>query len=197
MKDFLVDFENLVTSICGIYWMSTGGYRASIEEMNQAQEKQIRQLRTKNPRFANMEFVDSLPCMYCEGDPNLPSAVVLYSCSQKEYKEMNRENGSNWQFIGKMCVITIYQYWEDYFRPEIARQLGVKRDDIVSDIMGDLRLIRHSIVHHGGVALKEVENCKILQWFREGDEISIDENKFKKIIFFVKKSINDGNFIKT
>ena len=197
MKDFLVDFENLVTSVCGIYWMSTGGYRALMEEMNQVQKMQIRQLRRKNPRNANMEFVDSLPCMYCEGDPNLPGAVALYSCSQKEYKEMNSENGSNWQFIGKMCVITIYQYWEDYFRPEIAKQLGVEKDDIVSDIMGDLRLIRHSIIHRGGVALKEVENCKVLQWFREGDEISIDENKFKKIIFLIKKSIHDENFIKT
>ena len=95
-----------------------------------------------------------------------------------------------------MCVLIIYQYWEDYFRGEIAKQLGVKKDDILSDIMGDLRLLRHSIVHHGGIALKEIENCEVIKWFREGDEIFINENKLKQIIFIIKNSIHDGNFLK-
>ena len=193
---YLDEFESFVTSVCGIYWMSIGGYRLLVNEMSESQKRQILQLKVKSPSNANMEFVDSLPCMYCEGDPNLPGALVLYTCSQKEYKEINRENGSNWGFIGRMCVLTIYQYWEDYFRGEIAIQLGVRRGEIISDIMGDLRLIRHSIIHHGGVALKEVENCKVINWFKEGDEISIDENKFKQIIFIIKKAIHDGNFIK-
>ena len=85
LKDFLVEFEKLVDTVCGIYWMSIGGYRLLVEEMIEVQKNQIRQLKVKNPLNANMEFVDSLPCMYCEGDANLPGAVVLYRCSQKEY----------------------------------------------------------------------------------------------------------------
>ena len=142
-----------------------------------------------------MEFVDSIPCMYCEGNPNLSGAVVLYSCSQKEFKEINSENGSNYKFIGSMCLITIYQYWEDYFRGEIARQLAVNKDEIISDIMGDLRLIRNSLIHHGGVALKEVEGCKVIKWFKEGDIIAINENRFKEIIFIIKKAIQDETLI--
>jgi len=192
---YLDEFENFVTSVCGVYWMSIGGYRLLVNEVNANQKRQILQLKVKSPSNANMEFVDSLPCMYCEGNPNLPEAVVLYACSQKEYKEINSENGGNYKFIGSMCLIIIYQYWEDYFRGEIARQLRVNKDEIISDIMGDLRLLRHSLIHHGGVALKEVENCKVIKWFKEGDSIFIDENKFKKIIFIIKKAIQDGTFI--
>jgi len=191
------EFEDFVTSVCGVYWMSIGGYRLLVDEMNATQKRQIHQLEDTNLSNANMEFVDSLPCMYCEGDPNLPGATVLYTCSQKEYKEINREGGSNWKFIGRMCVLTIYQYWEDHFRGQMAIELEVKKDDIVSDIMGDLRLIRHSIIHHGGVTLRAVENCKLINWFKEGDEISIDESKFKQIVFIIKKAIHDGNFIET
>ena len=128
---YLDEFEEFVTSVCGVFWMSIGGYILLVNEMNTVQKKQILQLKKKSPSDANIEFVDSLPCMYCEGNPNLPGAAVLYYFSQKEYKESNRENGCNYKFIGSMCLIIIYQYWEDYFRGEIARQLTVQKDEII------------------------------------------------------------------
>lgn len=48
--------------------------------------------------------------------------------------------------------------------------------------MGDIRLLRNSIIHHGGIALKNVENCELLKWYKEGDEIFIDAKKFEEIL---------------
>jgi len=189
MNDYLSDFESVVTSVYGVYLNSKGGFRLLVKEITEAEEKQLEQLRKTHPECASIEFLDSQPCLYCEGNPNIPGASVLYQCSQGEYKERNSDTGINSRFIGNMCVIAIYQYWEDHFRTEIARNLGKNREDILSDIMGDLRLLRRSIIHHRSIALKEVENCKLLRWFKEGDDIFIDEDKFKDIVSYIKSFI--------
>jgi hypothetical protein len=48
--------------------------------------------------------------------------------------------------------------------------------------MGDVRLLRHSIIHHRGVALKNVEACKLLKWFREGDAMILTPQHFEELI---------------
>jgi hypothetical protein len=90
-----------------------------------------------------------------------------------------------------MSLILIYQYWEDQFRPKIANELGINKKDLIEPIMGDLRRLRRSIIHHGGIALKDIEKCEILTWFKEGDVIFIDELKFKEIIKNIKLMIQN------
>ncbi len=36
-----------------------------------------------------------------------------------------------------------------------------------------------------GIALKDVEKCEILKWYREGDEIFNDKDKLEEIVFHV------------
>jgi len=55
--------------------------------------------------------------------------------------------------------------------------------------MGDLRILRRSIIHHNGVALSDVGRCKILDWYNTDDEIFIDAEKFKKIVYHIKSAI--------
>jgi hypothetical protein len=52
--------------------------------------------------------------------------------------------------------------------------------------MGDLRRIRTSIIHHGGIALPEVETCEVLKWYNESDEIFVNTEKFEEIVYHVK-----------
>jgi hypothetical protein len=125
--------------------------------------------------------------IYGKGDPNDSDAIELHRCTQGEFKVRNSKTGINQKFLGNMALVTIYQYWEDFHRSDIASDFGVEKDEVKSSIMGDIRLIRVSIVHHAGVALKNVEKCKLLQWYREGDEIFVDEVKFQEIVFQIKK----------
>lgn len=62
-----------------------------------------------------------------------------------------------------MSLISIYQYWEYYYRGKIAQQKVISKNDLRSDIMGYIRIIRISIVHHKGIVLKDAEKCKILK----------------------------------
>lgn len=59
--------------------------------------------------------------------------------------------------------------------------------------MGDLRYLRTSIVHHKAIAKEEVENCKLLQWFKKGDKIYVNSKMFEEIIFYIKGYINQMN----
>ena len=47
----------------------------------------------------------------------------------------------------KSFVVFTYQLWEEFARPNIAQALGVKHDDVKSDLMGEWRHLRHWLVH--------------------------------------------------
>jgi hypothetical protein len=55
--------------------------------------------------------------------------------------------------------------------------------------MGDIRLLRRSIVHHGGIALRDVERCELLQWFKEGDLIYLDFDMFKTMVGHINEML--------
>ncbi|HEY9295501.1 MAG TPA: hypothetical protein VIQ31_03850, partial [Phormidium sp.] len=78
--------------------------------------------------------------------------------------------------------ISIYSYWEDYYRNKIAELLSKKKNDLKEPIMGDLRLVRNSIIHHRAIALPEIEDCTLLRWYKERDKIFISKEQFEEII---------------
>lgn len=187
MRNCIDEFEDVVTSIYGVHLMSTQGFHLLSKELTNIQLTTINQFRSTHPELASIQCLDSAEYIFGKGDPNLPTSIKLYRCTQGEYKERNSEKGINSRFIGNMCVIAIYQYWEDYFRQKIANLLNkTNKNELASDIMGDLKILRHSIIHHRSIALKEVENCKLLRWFKKDDDIFIDENMMEHIVFRVK-----------
>jgi len=93
--------------------------------------------------------------------------------------------------IGNLCSVLIYQYWEDYYRARMAEVLDMSADDLEVDIMGDLRHIRRSVIHHRAIAIDDIERCKIIRWFAPGDDIFITDDQFEQLIFQVKKGIYD------
>lgn len=177
-----VEFYHVVDSIYGVYLDSTRGFHLVKEQQIKAQQEAVQMLKSTQPELANIEYLDKRPTTYGRGDPNKPEHVKLHTCSQAELKARNEEGGANQKFIANMCLVSIYQYWEDHYRKKIAGVLGKKNSDIQSDIMGDIRLLRDSIIHHEAVGKKKVEKCKVLMWFKKGDEIFIDKKKFEEII---------------
>lgn len=179
-----VEFYRVVDSIYGVYLDSVRGFHLVQREHIKEQQWTIKMLGKTDPKLAKVEYLDRLAMIYGKGDPNKPGWVELHRCSQAELKARNEEGGANQKFVANMCLVSIYQYWEDHYRKEIAGVLG-KKSDIQSDIMGDIRLLRDSIVHHEAVGKKKVEKCKVLTWFKKGDEIFIDRKKFEEVIFHI------------
>ncbi len=185
------EFEKVVDYIYGVYLDSTTGFDKLREWFEKNQNNTLASLKSTHPELASIDYLDSVHMIYGKGDPNTPEAIELHRCTQKEYKDRNSKNGLNFQFLGNMALVSLYQYWEDFHRGQVATELCIKKNDLKAPIMGDLRLIRISIIHHAGVALKDIERCKLLQWYKDGDNIFIDKSKFEDIIYHIKNMLKE------
>ena len=182
LRKTLKELQNRVYAIVGVYFDATTGFVSNINKIQELQKQQTTEISDEYLLQRKLDELDSVWIIYGEGDPNTSDAKSFHISTRKEYKKRNSKDGLNYKFLGNMCLVIIYQYWEDSFRGKIAEITNTRKDNILSDLFGDLRLLRRSIIHHNSIALKEVENCKLLKWFKESDEIFIDQKKLLEIL---------------
>ena len=78
---------------------------------------------------------------------------VLPQFPHEDVLDRNKMGGRNQRYIGNMCVVTIYQYWDDNYRVKLAKAMGLEHKNcIYADIFGDIGDLRNSIIHNGGEA---------------------------------------------
>lgn len=185
-KVILKEFENLSMEIVGVYFDSISGFEHNIEWMNKTQKETFESIKIKNPDF-KIEDLDKAYFIYGDGIPEVTPLELYHNSTQKEYKIRNSKEGKNCSFIGNMCLITIYQYWEDNYRERLAKLFSVKKDDIKSDLFGDIGIIRNSIIHNNSIASSKVNKCKLLKWFKPSDEIFINKGYIIEILRKIRK----------
>ena len=113
------EYINTVDEIYGIYLDSCLGFRHNLTQIDSAQQDSIKTLKL------TQEYLDRIPMIYGIGDPNLPNSFTLHECTQGDFKKRNSENGKNIQTLSNLCIVQVYQFWEDYYRGEIATELGL------------------------------------------------------------------------
>lgn len=168
------EFEEIVNMIVGVYYDATIGF--------DIYQDRLRKIQPNSSPSTRLSYGDT--------NPNDSVAKAEHSAPFAEVISRNTQAGSNFRFIGNMCLISIYQYWEDDYRKKIAKLLHKKKNDLKEPIMGDIRELRNSIIHHKAIALPEVKKCTLLKWYQEGDEIFINKEQFKEIIKHIRAYIN-------
>jgi len=153
------------------------------------QQHSLDLLRATEPSKATVEYLDSLEFFYGTTDPNKPEARIQHKTTQGMYKTRNSKGGANHVFLANVCIVMLYQFWEDRYRGEIARTIDKEKNHISLSVMGDLRIFRRSIIHHGAVALPEVDTCEILRWFKPSQPIAVAAEQFQIIINTITASI--------
>ena len=91
MENYIDEVENGVTSVYGVYLMSTQGFHFLVENLVNTQLTTVKRLKNTNPELASIQYLDSTMFIFGKGDPNLPNSIELYRCTQGEYKERNSE----------------------------------------------------------------------------------------------------------
>jgi hypothetical protein len=173
-------FWFVVDRVFGAYHDAMAGFHFLLDQIGHSQIIIASQLKV------TLEHLDTVPFDYGIGDPDDPKHVIQHRVSQGELKRRNSKDGGNPLFMGSMCLVAIYQFWEDKFRGEIAKELGTSKELLLSDVMGDVRLIRIAIIHHGGVARQQIERCKTFKWFEAGSAIDIDNERMTAIVFAIR-----------
>jgi hypothetical protein len=168
------EYLQIIDDIYGVYLDSSMGFASNKQRIEQSWNK------VEHP---NAKFIFGV------GDPNLPGSYVLHSCTQDEFIKRNSKTGKNYTTLANLCIIQLYQYWEDDYRSKIAISKGMVKTDLLSDIFGDLRIFRNSIIHNKSVAFSDISKCKRLKWYNVGDAIDLDEKQIESIFIIVKQEI--------
>jgi len=170
----LSEFIQVVDEIYGFYLDTIAAYRGWRERLIETQKQisqrtgmTIEQLDKKLFAFGKFRTEDIFG----------PDHVR----TQHDIKKRNKENGVNYAHIANVCIVMIYQYWE-YYRKEIEDKHELKTNSITSDLMGDVRFYRISILHNKGISTADMNKCRILGWFKENDKINLTKAQFESII---------------
>lgn len=172
--DAIDEFEKVLNSITGLFVDSQDAYAL---------------LQAKVELEAEGKDWDS-PIYYGDG-PLGAAHQVAHTTTIGERISRNADCGENATFVGNMALVMIYSYWEDHFRAHIATARGLTKDALKPDVMGDIRRLRQSIIHHRGIATDEIDSCKVLTWFTKGDEIFLNEQMFLQMISHVRAYLDE------
>ena len=178
----LTEFAESDNSIMGVCFDAIRGFDLNLKEIDRTQREFLEQSGTANPSDEDLQLLDSAWIIYSHGSPSDSEKLVYHQGTQRDFKTRNSQGGSNEVFIGNMTLISIFEYWEETCRPRLAAILDVHKDQVECDIFGDLRIIRNSILHHSGIALDDVNRCKVLKWFKAGDKIMVDRPRLRDLV---------------
>ena len=183
----IAEYFLLVNAIFGTFLAITVSLNEAVQMLERKQEEDVQNNKT------TIEYLDKQFLLFNKIDPRKPSNYpepenALHMCSQGGFKMKNAPGGDNQIMAANMCIVMMYTYWEARYRKEIADAAGLKSEkELKIDIMGDLGILRNSIIHHAG-DMKTDKTCKILTWFKPGEKINIDLDHFEMI----KRKIETG-----
>ena len=136
---------------------------------------------------------DDSPFMYKDGPPqDTPEVEVkkaLHATTFSSVKQRLGKEGYDVLKAAEAVVVVVYHIWEEKYRRNLTDNDGKPLGEISSDIMGDLRLLRNSIIHNKGIADANIVKCKLLKKFKPGDRIALIESDIYIIIRAIKSEL--------
>ncbi|QII29096.1 hypothetical protein G6052_10295 [Stenotrophomonas maltophilia] len=127
-----------------------------------------------------MDAVMRSPITHGKGNPQ--TGTALHRSTMQERLDACAEGGFNETVLSNLCVVAIYSHWEAHSRAAIADALGVQPDAVKAPVFGDLRHMRHCIVHNGGVMDERARRLETLKWFKKGERIILTQDRFHELI---------------
>jgi len=183
-KLWFIEFLRKVYDIYGLYFDSIHGF-----VLVAAKIKEFQKTFLEKYKISSIEDFDKTSFIYGRGKPGSKDSYSMHISKMGKIKERNKKSGENYKIIANLCLVLIYQYWEDYYREKIANNNGYEKNELELDIFNDIRIIRRSIIHNSSIAIKDVKKLKFLKWFKKGDKIEIDTKQLEKIIEYIFYSV--------
>jgi len=122
-------------------------------------------------------------------DSSQPDVIHQRIIRAADYIAENSEGGSHEQQHARSIIVFLYTYWEDEIRPRLAKAKGIKTNQIISDIMGDLRILRHTILHTKAIlqVQKHRKLKKLADLFSTEVPLLVSHEKMHKIFILIKQ----------
>jgi hypothetical protein len=181
----LREFIDFVNNQVGVYMDCLAGFQGNTVRVHR---QVFRIQRRTGQRIENGQPV----MMYTSiEDPSKPDVIHHRIIRADEFVTVNAERGFNEQQVCWSICVFVFAYWDEEIRPQIAAVRGVSVDDVRVDALGDLRVIRHNIVHNKGVlAAKDHAKLKRLNaLFRPDEKIALSHDDMHKLFVAIKQAI--------
>jgi hypothetical protein len=129
---------------------------------------------------------------FASGTPE--NAIIRQKVKVGEFKNRIQLGGQNIKVITALCIVAIYQLWEDEYRNPISIEKGVQRGELLLDIFGDLKIIRHSVIHQKSKKNQNFAKLKKLTYMNRREEVTFSDTEFHELIETIKADL--ANFKK-
>jgi hypothetical protein len=154
----LFDLERLLAMAAGAHALATDGVRLEL--------KQLMAL-PRDPK-------DPDPLLYFGVGGQNAAAHPYAAWKRSNLPAMLADDGFVVRQLGQQWAVFVFAEWESWVRPRLAKAHRCEINDIAVDVFGDLRRIRHDIVHNGGTASAAWSaSCLVLRWFQADHPITI------------------------
>jgi hypothetical protein len=183
--DVLREFIDFVNRQIGVYCDCLSGFHGNKARV----ERQMPRLQRPTSR----RIVDGQPVITWASveDPSRPDVLHHRIIRADEFINVNSEAGYNEQQVCWGIVVFIFTTWDEGMRPRIARIRGVEPKAVELDEMGDLRILRHAIIHNGGmVTPAEYAKLKVMIDLCHPDtKLTFNHDQMHTLFVHVKRSI--------
>lgn len=182
--DVIREYIDFVNRQVGVYMDALAGFAGHHTRV----ERQVHRInRAVNSHIDNTGQRVVVYASY--EDPSQPDVIHNRIIRASDYIAANSKDGSNAQQHSQAVLVFLFTYWEDEIRPRLATSKSVELQEINSDIMGDLRILRHAILHAKGI-LRTSEHKrlkKLKETFVVDQPIHISYNNMHQIFVLIKQ----------
>ena len=182
--DIIREFIDITNNQVGVYMDAIGGFAGHRTRT----ERQVFRINRPTSVSKDNSGIDTVVWASYE-DPTQPDVIHNRIIRASDYIRTNSPGGSNEQQLSQAVIIFLYTFWESEIRPRLATSIGVELNEIRSDIMGDLRVLRNVILHSKGIMRSDKYNDlkKIKDMFAIDQPIQISYEDMHQIFVKVKQ----------
>lgn len=182
--DAVREYIDFVNEQVGMYMDALAGFAGHHARV----ERQVQRIMRAQKTTRN-EKGEPVTVWASYEDPSQPDVIHNRIIRASDYLARNRPGGANEEQHARAILIFLFTYWEDEIRPRLAAASGVPHNGIRSDIMGDLREVRHAILHAKGVLRQDKHaKLKVLKEMLAADQpISLPQERMQQIFVLLKQ----------
>ena len=182
--DVIREYIDFVNRQVGVYMDALAGFAGHRTRV----ERQVH--RINRPVSSRIDDAGQRVVVWASyEDPTQPDVIHNRIIRASDYIAANSEGGSNAQQHSQAVLVFLFTYWEDEIRPRLATSKNVELQEIRSDVMGDLRILRNVVLHAKGImrAEKHKDMKRLSDMFVVDQPVHVSYENMHRIFILIKQ----------
>jgi len=177
VKRVAAEFVAEINAAYGLYLDATAGFAALVDMITRGQEQ--------------AGSTDDNAFFYGIGPPTDATNVLLHQTTLGALKKRIQDGGDNYFLLARLLIVLLYELWETGYRTPLATAAGVPRDQLLVPVFGDLRLLRHEVLHNKGRLTPETLSKLEVLTVPAAASIDLSKDDLVQVVRQVKVAVDE------